>query len=134
VNNYPLGTNVHSILPELAVFLGCRAVLVSAVPAGADEEVLAWSVYDPSITFAQPVRSVGVRNTRGWWRFWRTGQALAFEDVRAYRARRLRRRFSFDYLVAYAAALDLRPFDASFYTPESSGAVVIQCGPRSPLR
>ncbi|UQN06548.1 hypothetical protein [Deinococcus sp. QL22] len=129
-NNYPLGTNVDSVVPPLAGILGVRAVQVTAGPLPDEgEELLEFTVFNPEGTGPVTGRSVGLRNTRGWWRFWRLGTPLPFEDLAAYRDRRRKRRFTYDHLVAYSAALGLSPFDSTFYTP-GQGAWLVSCGPR----
>lgn len=132
-NNYPLGTNVWSILPPLVHHLGCRAVHVAAVPwmtGGQAEEVLEFNVLEPGEDPERPEgRFVGLRNQGGWWRFWRRGAPFSFEHQERYRCRRRRQRLTYEMLVEYAAALGLLPFEEAFYAPcETAGAVFVDCG------
>lgn len=126
VNNYQLGTNAHSVVPELARTLGRRAVLIEAVPYdtnGEAAEALGWTILAPELPTGQ--RSVGLRNNGGFWRFWQLGRPMTFEDVGRYRFRSRKRRFDLPLLTAYAAALDLHPFQPQFYR---SGGLLVTCG------
>ena len=128
LNNYALGTNASSVLPGLAQTLRCRAVLIEAVPLGTNgeaSEALGLTVLDPEGSGWR--RSVGLRNTEGFWRFWQLGEPFAFEEVDRYRLRRRRRRFDLPMLTTYASALDLHPFQTGFY---QSGGLLVTCGPR----
>lgn len=64
--------------------------------------------------FLNYVRTISVvRDAK--WRFDANGTVQDFEDVEAYSRRRIADRFTPEMLVAYSAALGLRPFDADFY-------------------
>jgi len=126
VNNYQLGTNAHSVMPELARTLGCRTVLIEAVPHGTNgeaSEALGLTILATELPTEQ--RSVGLRNHGGFWRFWQLGFPLPFEDVSRYRFRSRKRRFDLPLLTTYAAALDLHPFQPQFYRP---GGLLVTCG------
>jgi hypothetical protein len=61
------------------------------------------------------VRTISVVRDQSRWRFDANGTVQDFEDDAAYQRRRIADRFTPKMLVAYTAALGLRPFDAGFY-------------------
>ncbi len=140
-NNYALGTLSYEIIPALAANLGCKAVHIdlTSVPLiqstnQKDEEVLAITITQPTKENTLIQRSVGVRNNAGYWRFWRTGLALSFENQATYQFRKRKRRFTFSMLEQYAAALNIYPFNLEFYTSnQPQGAIFITCDPQ-PIR
>jgi hypothetical protein len=68
----------------------------------------------------------------GRWEWVATGTAQPFEDVAAYRRRRVRDRLTPDMLASYGEALGLRPFDETFYHPV--GHLVENVGITAPIR
>ncbi|MBZ9751945.1 hypothetical protein K7W42_13880 [Deinococcus sp. HMF7604] len=125
-NDYPLGTNMQAIVPDLARSLACRALWIEALPWQTNTEpteALGFTVLEPHRSDWR--RSVGLRNQNGFWRFWQLGTPLPFEDTVRYRFRRRQRRFDLTCLRHYAGALGVRPFDESFYL---AGAVHVTCG------
>ncbi|GAA3565158.1 hypothetical protein GCM10022197_21120 [Microlunatus spumicola] len=78
--------------------------------------------------FLNYVRTVSVVRDQTRWRFDANGTVQDFEDEDAYRRRKVADRFSPELLVAYAAALGLRPFDADFYP----GPAVLVTNPATP--
>lgn len=126
-NDYPLGTNLHATVPELAVALRCRALWIEAQPwlgTSKPEEALGFSVFDPECLGWR--RSVGLRQRNGFWRFWQLGVPFLFEDKTRYQLRKRKRRLDLACLRQYARALGVRPFDDAFYL---EGAVLVSCGP-----
>jgi hypothetical protein len=69
--------------------------------------------------FLNYVRTVSVVFDGSKWRFDATGTVQAFEDVAAYRARRIRDRFTSAMLERYCQALGIDVFDPSFYGPRA---------------
>lgn len=65
------------------------------------------------------VRSIAATHQDSRWEFTATGTVQPYEDLAAYRRRRVVDRFTPQMLAAYCAELGVRPFDASFYGPRS---------------
>jgi len=69
--------------------------------------------------FLNYVRAISVVFDGSRWQFTTTGTEQGFEVVEAYRARRLRDRFTSGTLERYCRALGLEVFDPGFYGPEA---------------
>lgn len=69
--------------------------------------------------FLNYVRTVSVVFDGSRWQFAATGTEQAFEEVEAYRARRVRDRFTSAMLERYCRALGLEVFDPGFYGLEA---------------
>lgn len=78
--------------------------------------------------FLNYLRTISVVRDRNRWRFDANGTVQDFEDEAAYARRTIADRFTPEMLVAYAAALGLRPFDADFY----AGPAVLVTNPAVP--
>ena len=61
------------------------------------------------------VRSVDAYNSDDGWEFGQEGKPLRFEDVKQYKAREKKARFTVAMLDSYLDHLGVRPFDDSFY-------------------
>jgi hypothetical protein len=68
-----------------------------------------------STDFLNYIRTVSVVRDGDRWRFDANGTVQDFEDVGAYKRRRVAERFTGMMLVEYAAALGLRPFEGEFF-------------------
>ncbi|WP_382401679.1 hypothetical protein [Flexivirga alba] len=69
--------------------------------------------------FLNYVRTVSVVRDGSRWRFDVNGTVQDFEDIEAYKRRRIADRLSATMLADYAAALGLRPFDQNFFSGPS---------------
>ncbi|MEA3215079.1 MAG: hypothetical protein QOJ19_1235 [Acidimicrobiia bacterium] len=69
--------------------------------------------------FSNDVRIVSVAFDGSRWQFNATGTEQAFEEVEAYRARRVRDRFTSAMLEHYCQALGIDVFEPSFYGPDA---------------
>lgn len=106
--------------------LGREGVVVasipaSPVPAGSSSSPGMYGarqleMFAPHPThFLNYVRSISVAQDGRRWRFDANGVVQEFEDLDAYRRRRIQERFTSEMLIAYSAALGLKPFDEEFY-------------------
>lgn len=104
----PLGTDVGT-LPSLAAReLGCVALRATATddsPGRYGAVIL--EVFDPEAVedHQRCRRSIAAANDGGRWVFEQHGSPLGFEDVTAYRNRRVRDRFTPEMLSGYLDAL-----------------------------
>lgn len=81
-------------------------------------------VYDRS---DQPARAIECLNDGGPWVFGQVGKPYSFEDTKQYQARRKQDRFTQEMLVRYLEAMNLRPYDDSFFVPnETSNCIGIE--------
>jgi hypothetical protein len=78
--------------------------------------------------FLNYVRTISVVRDGARWRFDAGGTVQDFEDVEAYKRRKVTERFTADMLVDYAAALGLEPFDDEFFP----GPCVLVSNPATP--
>jgi hypothetical protein len=130
------GTDVFSAVSFLAQQIGCRGLRVAAVPhtVTADEAsgsgrygAAVLEIYGPTEPgLLNIVRSIEAVNDGGKWVFDAIGEVQSFEDLAAYKARRVRDRFTFEMLDSYVRAIGLDAFDEAFYLPDGSSAVVVE--------
>lgn len=133
------GSAAFPHLVALARLAGLRCVRACAVPdtasgrgrtPGGRYGATVFEVYGESkAQLAGVERSVELLNDGGRWRFSQDGPPLPFEDLDAYRARRMRDRLSPRLLERYLVELGLRAFDEDFYAPAGSGVLVERHGP-----
>jgi hypothetical protein len=111
------GGDQVTTLGFLAERLGAQAVVVTSVPDSPGRYgARQLELFAPIPTdFLNYVRTISVVREDSGWRFDADGTVQDFEDVGAYRRRRVVDRFTDDMLVEYAAALGLRPYDPAFY-------------------
>ena len=62
-------------------------------------------------------------NDNGRWAWEERGEPQLFEQPEHYKARRIRDRLTVAILAEYAGKLGLRPFDASFYSPDEEATI-----------
>ena len=108
-------------LTSLARLNGLRCVRASVVPDTASSRgskpggrygATVFEVYGGSKAWLAGVeRSVKLLNDGGKWRFIQDGPPLPFEDLDAYKARRVKDRFRVALLDKYLGQMGLRPFD-----------------------
>ncbi len=122
------GTDAVSPIGHLSEELRCPGVIVKAVPhtigvrgirqgrAGAVQFQLLGPL---QTTFLNHVRTVAVTFDGSRWRFDLSGVEQGFEEVDAYRARRVRDRFTSDMLERYCHSLGVEVFTADAYGPEA---------------
>ena len=112
------GTDAFSTLSYLADKLGCRGLRVVSIPEGkAPYPANILEIYGPTRTeFLNYVRSVSASKDGNVWRFSASGDVQPFEEVQAYKARRIKDRFTGEMLSRYLQALDIQAFNPSFYT------------------
>ncbi|PPI29126.1 hypothetical protein E2R33_03040 [Rathayibacter toxicus] len=112
---YPLST-----VSAVGQRLGVRSLYVSSEPAPPSE-----SIGSRILVVFEPDPAPGARGARcvrgielikdGRWSLDLSGDPLPFEDLEAYKNRRVAERFTPDMLNDYCASLGLRPFDDDFY-------------------
>src|SRR5204863_10002513 len=92
------------------VAVGCRA---GTAKRGAAAD---FSMYGPEPTeWLNVVRSVAAVEDDGRWQWSTSGTPQPFEDLAAYRRRRVRDRLTPDRIASYCGALGICPFDESYY-------------------
>ncbi|PPI54333.1 hypothetical protein [Rathayibacter toxicus] len=112
---YPL-----SAVSVLGQRLGVQTLYLSSKPAPPSESIGSRTlvVYEPDPTLGaeitRRVRAIELIKD-GRWSLDLSGDPLPFEDLEAYKNRRVAERFTPDMLNNYCAALGLRPFDDDFY-------------------
>lgn len=122
-------------LARLAGLRGVRAVVVPDTASGRGSTpggrygATVFEVYGESKAHLEGIeRSVELLDDGGKWRFSQDGPPLPFEDLDAYRARRVRDRFPRALLAKYLGELGLRPFEETFYAPAGSGVLIEKQG------
>jgi hypothetical protein len=134
------GSAANPHLIALARLDGLRCVRACVVPdtasgrgrrPGGRYGATCFEVYGESKAWLAGVeRSLELLADGGRWRFSQDGPPLPFEDLGAYRARRVKNRFPPALLERYLAELGLRAFDEDFYAPAGTGVLVEKQGPR----
>ncbi len=117
------GGDPVSTIGTLALLLKVQGVAVTSIPdlpvRGALPELFGarqFEMFGPLLTnFINHVRAVSVVRDWSHWRFDASGTVQDFEDLEAYKRRKITDRFTSSMLVDYAAALGLRPFDDDFF-------------------
>lgn len=122
------GTDAVSAVGHLSRALQCQGVAVEVVPhrvgvPGVRDGrmgAVQFELFGPlSTEFLNYVRTVSVVFDDGRWHFNTSGTEQAFEETDAYRARRIRDRFTSEVLERYCQALGIDVFDASSYGPDA---------------
>jgi hypothetical protein len=122
------GTDAVSTISYLARAVGCQGLAINVVPhTQATPGVMhgrygavQFEMFGPLDTeFLNYVRTVSVAHDGSRWLFTANGTEQWFEDVEAYRARRVRDRFNSEMLGRYCKALDLDVFNPAAYGPGS---------------
>jgi hypothetical protein len=116
-DNSVLGSDTFGPVSYLAQQLGCRGFTIhcrhGTVKRGASA---GFSLFGPEQTdWLNVVRSVDAVQDDGRWEWSASGTPQPFEDIAAYKRRRVRDRLTPDTIAAYCGALDIRPFDDAFY-------------------
>ena len=124
-------------------YRGFRVVTVVSAPSNLDtatnqggyghhEFDLTWQ--DLAIERGFDNRTVGVAQFESLrrWDFVIGGPVQPFEDTGRYIARKVTDRFTQEMLIAYAAAVGLRPFEEAFYAPDERGVIVEHTEPPLP--
>lgn len=136
-NNFVLGTDAASLVTVLPEQLQCRALLLQAVQdrnANPSQKIkrrygsLGFSLHGPEIKdYDNVVRNIRLYNDGGEWVFYEQGTHLPFEDKDTYTAKEVLKRFTFEMLKEYTAALGLDPFNSGFYLPpEGPPAILVE--------
>lgn len=122
------GTDAAPPISYLARELGCRGVAIMSQPHtegvpgirngryGAVQFQLVGPVQTDWLNY---VRTISVTHDGSRWSFDASGSPQDFEDLEAYRSRRIRDRFTSEMLERYCKALGIEVFDPEFYGPES---------------
>ena len=111
------GTDAVSAMGFLARTNQCDAASITTI-AGSKRRggSITFEMYGPQPTeWLNHVRAIQVAEDDGRWRFFEAGQPQPFEDLDAYRTRRIRDRLTTDMLSRYCEALGFRPFEVSAY-------------------
>jgi hypothetical protein len=116
------GSDAASPMGYLAGRLGVRTLRVSAVPHTKQGRTGRFGstqleIFGPNANnILNHIRSVAVVNDDGRWEFIVTGTPQPFEELEAYKAKRVRDRFTPETLERYLAALGIdAAFDAASY-------------------
>lgn len=121
LNNALHGTDAEPKIGYLSEALGCQGVVVRTTPHIPDdrEGSVQFLLFGPLRTdWLNYVRSVGVACEGGSWEFFASGTEQPFEEPEAYRARRVRDRFTSHMLERYCQALGIEVFNPGAYGPE----------------
>lgn len=122
------GTDAVSAVGHLTRKLRCQGLAIDVVPhtAGAPGVregrmgAVQFELFGPLDTeFLNYVRTVSIVFDGAKWQFNATGTEQPFEEVDAYRARRVRDRFTSAMLERYCQALGIEVFDPSFFGPDA---------------
>jgi hypothetical protein len=122
------GTDAVSAVGHLTRKLKCQGLAIDVVPhtvgaPGVREGrmgAVQFELFGPLDTeFLNYVRTVSVVFDGSRWQFTATGTEQAFEEVDAYRSRRMRDRLTSAMLERYCQALGIDVFDPSFYGPDA---------------
>ena len=135
------GTDATGPMAYLARTLRCRALRVVAVPHHEPRRdqghwrgrygATILDLFGAEVTnHSNTIRSITMMNDGGSWTFDEIGGPLPFEDLEAYKARRVRDRFPFELLRSYLKHLRLEPFDEQFY--RAPAVLVEKQGPCAP--
>lgn len=123
-NSYTGGA-LSSTVSHLARALGTHGVAIVSIPQDEYGQRVRWGarqfeMFGPIATdFVNFVRTISVVNEGGRWRFDANGTVQDFEDVTAYRRRRVADRLTNEMLEKYARALGIDPFSEAYYTGPS---------------
>ncbi len=122
------GPDPVPVMSYLARRMKTRALAISAIPHTADSVnvergrygAVSFELFGPSRThFLNYIRSVALVFNGRKWEFALGGEPQPFEELDAYRARKVNERFTFEMLDRYCGALGVHPFDESFYRAEA---------------
>jgi hypothetical protein len=120
-------------LSYLAERMACRALFLMWSPAPGQEAIRFELYADHPTAFLNIERTIQVgRNDDGRWQFDASGDVQPFEDLAAYRSRRLVDRLTPAMIAGYARALGAQPFDVDFYG--HAGWLVTTRDPRPDVR
>ncbi|MBF5041331.1 hypothetical protein FGE12_02960 [Aggregicoccus sp. 17bor-14] len=122
------GADVTPPVSHLSEVLGVRGALFSNVPQVEDAsgrvvsfgEVRFDLVSEKPGYFLNHVRTVYVMNDGGRWVFTAQGEPQPFEEPEAYKARKVRDRFTAPMLERYARGLGIELFTPEFYEGEAA--------------
>ncbi|QOD10948.1 hypothetical protein [Rathayibacter toxicus] len=119
-DNGAWGGDPLSVVSVLGQRLGVRSTYLSSKPAPPSQSIGSRRlvIFEPNLMpgaeISQCVRAIELIKD-GRWSLDLSGDPLPFEDLEAYKNRRVAERFTPDMLNDYCAALGLRPFDDDFY-------------------
>jgi len=125
LNNGPLGTDTGMLPSKAAKELDCRAIRATAADPGPDEygaAILEVFHPDEEEDLLRCRRALYAADDGGRWVFGQAGELFDFEDVIAYRKRRIRDRFTLDMLRSYLRHLGV-PTDTD---PEVALIVLVE--------
>lgn len=116
------GGDPDTTVGYLAEKILCQGLVVESIPGATTTTgprrygAIQFEMFGPVRTdFLNYVRTVSVTQDGTRWRFDQGGTVQDFEDLAAYRRRRVVDRFTLSMLIDYAAALGVHPFDPDFY-------------------
>jgi hypothetical protein len=126
LNDGPQGTDVGVLPMHAARELGCRSVrAVATDPRNGDTfPATIMEVYDPAAVDDPMLcrRTIYAMDDGGRWEFGESGERFDFEDVDAYRRRRVRDRFTPELLERYLTELGVPVNDP----PDLSAGIVVE--------
>jgi hypothetical protein len=122
------GTDAVPVIGHLSRMLECRGLVMEAIPhtigtpgirQGRSGSVQ-FEMFGPTETeVLNYVRTIYVTFDGSRWEFGANGREQPFEELLAYKARRVRDRFTSEMLERYCQALGLDVFNPGTYGPES---------------
>jgi hypothetical protein len=122
------GTDAVSTVGHLSQAVGCQGLAIRVIPhtvgvRGITEGRLGavqFEMFGPLQTaFLNYVRTISASHDGSRWVFSADGTEQWFEETDAYRARRVRHRFTSEMLERYCKALEIDVFDPKRYGPRS---------------
>lgn len=122
------GTDAVSAIGYLSRTLQCQGLAIDVAPHTPDEPgvrpgrmgAVQFELFGSLKTgFLNYVRTVSVAFDGSKWQFNANGTEQVFEELDAYRARRVRDRFTSEMLERYCRALGIEVFDPDFYGPDA---------------
>ncbi len=122
------GTDAVSTIGYLSEAAGCQGLAVRVIPHTVGERgitegrlgAVQFEMFGPLRTgFLNYVRTISASHDGSRWVFHADGTEQWFEETDAYRARRVRDRFTSEMLERYCKALEIDVFDPARYGPRS---------------
>jgi len=142
MNNNHLGTDARMLMMVLADELACDCINVVCIEntlTGAYTKkngrygAMMFELYRPQgMRDYNTVRSISAMNDGGKWSFDTFGEALPFEEVESYQAKRVKDRFTPEMLDRYLKSLGIHAFDEAFYDSPGEAYLVETEGPTYP--
>ncbi|WP_347254489.1 hypothetical protein [Leminorella grimontii] len=124
------GADAFSSVSYLAKLIGCTGVRMHYSPdlPGKFGAVIMEIYSGNSIDIPNTLRSIAAVNEGTKWTFDAGGEVQQFEDIRQYKNRTVKSRFTAAMLESYLSSLDIQAFDEKFYDAKNA-VLVHKIGP-----